>query len=119
MKLVFNPNETNNNYDKLHKMLCYKDSYKILAWPKFYHYACSQLPFYSAIDIGTLFVLFLNPDQVTIDPYQLAYDIYQADSVDPWAVNELNMASQKAMNAKFSMVQLGYFVKKLRLQSKE
>ena len=100
-------------------MLCLKDCYKILAWPKFYHYVCSQLPFYSAIDIGTLFVLFLNPDQVTIDPYQLAYDIYQADSIDPWAVNELNIAGSKAINTKFSMVQLGYFVKKLRLQSKE
>lgn len=100
-------------------MLCFKDSYKILAWPKFYNYICTQMAFYSAVDIGTLFVLYLNPDQVTMDPYQLAYDIYQADCVEPWAVTELIIASQKSMNTKFSMVQLGYFVKKLRLQNKE
>jgi hypothetical protein len=38
-------------------------------------------------------VLYLNPNQVLTDPYQLAYDIYQFDYNEPWAVNALKSAS--------------------------
>ena len=94
-------------------------NFKILAWPKFYAFMSSEVAFYVAINIGQLMINYLIPAKVTSDPVDLAKDIYIADGQQGWIVIALNAIHKDQFGVKFSVVELGNLIKKLKLHERD